>query len=544
MSLFYRVAEPAALMVAWERARHLQREDCLKSQAAALNAILRGARGSVFARERGLDQVTDEQGLRRATPVATYEEHLPYLERALRGESNVLTGGFIKAFAVSSGTAMASSKYLPVNAALERNFRRGGLDALLLHVAGVGRGSVFGGRQLFLGGSTALKPASSDPRILCGDLSGIMARRMPALMSRAFYSPGLDLALESDWLEKLRTIAERTVAQDVRAVAGVPAWLLVLFEAVRERWERSGRRFSSLHDIWPGLEVIIHGGVSFPPYQEQFARWLGRPTRFQEVYPASEGFVAVGDQVAAAGDGAGGMRLLTDAGLFFEFLPAGLLEAGRPPRFEAAVGLADVEVGVDYALVMTTPAGLWRYLIGDVVRFDGLEPPRLRFVGRTRLELSAFGEHVIEFEVVAALAEAASRLGLLVRDFTVAPIFPDPGRRGARGRHQWLIELDGIPSLNLREVLPDVLDYGLQRANDDYRGKRRGGSLGRPEVLLLPVGSFAGWLTRAGKLGGQHKVPRLRSDRLVADAVLADAGAAGIGCDNPVKGRRPAVVEF
>lgn len=453
----------------------------------------------------------------------TYEELLPWIERCLAGEADVLVPGLIDCFAVSSGTTAGGSKYLPITRGMERGFRRGGLDALYLHVARAGRASIFGGRQLFLGGSTGLDPAGSDPRLKAGDLSGIMARRLPRLIERWFYSPGRDLALLTSWQEKIEAIAARVVDQDVRVVAGIPTWCLVLFEAVREEWRRRHGAFGSLAEVWPGLELVVHGGVGFEPYRPHFARWLDGAAAYQEVYPASEGFFGVQDRESGEG-----LRLLTDLGIFYELVPASEMgPGGTPPARESAVPIEGAETGVDYALVVTTPGGLWRHWVGDVVRFVDLSPPRLLVVGRTRLELSAFGEHVIEHEVVQALSEVAAEHRLLVRDFTVAPLFPCPERPEDRGRHQWLIELGEAPRGESEEELAadlaELLDLRLDRANDDYRAKRRGGGLAPPEVRLLPRGAFHAWLARGGKLGGQHKVPRLASHRGVADQVLKAA---------------------
>jgi hypothetical protein len=479
--------------------------------------VLERGGGTAFGRDHGLDA---NAGARRrafaALPVQTYEALLPYVERCLRGEPDVLSPGLVDCFAVSSGTTAATTKYLPVNRAMAASFQRGGIDSLYLYAARVGRATVFGGKQLFLGGATALEPARSDPRVLAGDLSGIMARRLPWLVERLLYEPGADIALLADWPRKVREIAARCFDQDVRLVAGIPSWLLVLFEELREEGARRGVPVATLHDVWPRLEVVVHGGVQFAPFRPLFERWFGRPVAFQEVYPASEGFVAAQDR----GSGEG-LRLLTDAGVVFEFVPVEQVPNGVAVPGARPLAVGEVETGRDYAVVLTTPGGLWRMLLGDVVRFVSLAPPRIEFVGRTRLELSAFGEHVIEHEVVAAMAAAVERFELLVREFTVAPLFPRGDISGARGRHQWIVELGGpaVPS----SVLADQLDTVLRARNDDYRAKREGGGLEAPVVVLVPPGSFARALAARGKLGGQHKVPRLRSDRTFAEAVLGES---------------------
>lgn len=481
-------------------------------QAEAWNALCRGWAGTAFGREHALRPGMTSAAW-HALPPRRYEDFLPWIERMKAGEADVLWRGRCPYFAVSSGTTAGRTKYLPVTAEMLVHFRRTGLASLLFHAGRVGHADVFRGRHLFLGGSTVLTPlpAAGGPPMRCGDLSGITALNLPGWVERHLYEPGREIALVADWPAKLDAIVARTRARDLTLVAGIPSWLLILAERVLAVTGRS-----VLREVWPRLECIVHGGVPLGPFARQLAAVAGPGVHFHEVYPASEGFIAAQDSEPEAG-----LRLLADAGIYHEFLPLADYDESRLGELAARiVPLAEVSPGVDYVLLLSTPAGLCRYVIGDVVRFVTADPPRLVYRGRTRLQLSAFGEHVIEHEVTETLAEAAGVLGLAVANFHVAPRFAGEGGAGRRGRHEWLLEL-AAPRPGLQaDQLNSLLDAGLQRRNEDYEAKRQGGGLESPEVRLVPEGTFAGWLQRRGKWGGQNKMPRCRSDREIADALL------------------------
>ena len=481
-------------------------------QDAAWTGLCRGWSGTAFGREHNLRPGISASAW-RALPPRRYEEFQPWIERMKAGEPDVLWRGRCPYFAVSSGTTAGRTKYLPVTKEMLDHFRRTGLDSLQLYAGRVGHAEVFRGRHLFLCGSTVLTPlptAGGGP-ILSGDLSGITALHLPRWVERHLYEPGREIALLADWPAKLEAIVARTRTRDLTLIAGIPSWLLILAERVLAVTGRS-----VLREVWPRLECIVHGGVPLGPFARQLAAVAGPGVHFHEVYPASEGFIAAQDAEPAQG-----LRLLADAGIYFEFLPFAEYDEYRLGALaDRVVPLAEVIPGVDYVLVMSTPAGLCRYVIGDVVRFVTVDPPRLVYRGRTRLQLSAFGEHVIEHEVTETLAEVAAVMGLAVVNFHVAPRFVGETSAGRRGRHEWLLELNLLrPGLQL-EQLATQLDAGLQRRNEDYEAKRRGGGLEGPEIRLLPEGTFAGWLQRRGKWGGQNKMPRCRSDREVADALL------------------------
>lgn len=481
-------------------------------QRAALASLCRGWAGTAFGREHGL-RPGISPGAWRALPPRRYEEFLPWIERMKAGEADVLWRGRCPYFAVSSGTTAGRTKYLPVTAEMLGHFRGTGLASLLFHAGRVGHADVFRGRHLFLGGSTVLTPlpAAGGPPMLCGDLSGITALNLPGWVERHLYEPGRDIALLADWPAKLEAIVARTRVRDLTLLAGIPSWLLILAERVLAATGRS-----VLREVWPRLECIVHGGVPLGPFARQLAAVAGPGVHFHEVYPASEGFIAVQDSEPEAG-----LRLLTDAGIHYEFLPFAEYDESRLRDLSGHIlPLSEVSPGVDYVLLLSTPAGLCRYVIGDVVRFVTVDPPRLVYRGRTRLQLSAFGEHVIEHEVTETLAEVAGALGLTVTNFHVAPRFVGDDGPGRRGRHEWLLELAAPGGGLLTEQVAVLLDAGLQRRNEDYEAKRLGGGLELPEVRVVPVGTFAGWLQRRGKWGGQNKMPRCRSDREIADALL------------------------
>jgi hypothetical protein len=446
----------------------------------------------------------------------TYEDLSPAVERMKRGEAGVLWPGPCAYYAVSSGTTAGRTKYLPVTDALLAHFRQAGLDSLLYYTARTGHAGVFRGRHLFLGGSTALTrlPESKPFRAYAGDLSGITALNLPPSVEKHLYEPGAAVAQIADWPAKIAAIAERTHRLDITMLAGIPSWTLILAEALRARAARGGSRPASLQALWPRFECFVHGGVPLGPFEDELRAALGPTVKFHEVYPASEGFIAAQD--AEARDG---LRLMTDVGLFYEFLPMDCFDEARLAQLGArAVPLAGVQAGVDYALLLTTPGGLCRYVIGDIVRFTSTQPPRLHYVGRTRLQLSAFGEHVIEKELTDALIAVCQRQGWTIVNFHVAPIFANPMLGVNRGRHEWWIELKpGTIATPIGPPMGAALDAELQRLNDDYEAKRKGGGLDPPVVRLVMPGLFEHWMRHQGKWGGQNKMPRCRSDRQVAD---------------------------
>ncbi len=493
-------------------------------QQTAFADLTRRIAASMYGRETGVEAGMAYEEFRRRVPPRTYEGFAPFIERMKRGEDGVLWPGVCNHFAVSSGTTAGRTKYLPVTPALLAHFRRAGLESLLYYAARTGRTDVFLGRHLFLGGSSALTPVrerTGGSPAYAGDLSGITALDMPAWADRVLYEPGKTIAQMSDWPAKIDAIAARTWQRDITLLAGIPSWVLVLAEALRARAARSGKSIRHLQDLWPNFQCLVHGGVPVAPFAAELQAALGPSVVFHEVYPASEGFIAAQDADADAG-----LRLMTEAGLFFEFLP---LEHFAEPEVAnlggRAVPLEDVKPGADYVLLLTTPAGLCRYVIGDVVRFTATDVPRLVYAGRTRLQLSAFGEHVIEKELTDALSAVARCRVWKVADFHVAPLFVDAAAGVRRGRHEWWLELRArAGAAPEADSIATELDGELMLRNDDYEAKRRGGGLDAPLVHFVAPGTFERWLRAGGRWGGQHKTPRCRSDRAIADELAAIAG--------------------
>lgn len=469
-----------------------------------------------FWRGAGVGEQLNPEAFRRATGLRTYEDFAPAIERMKRGEADVLWPYVCAFYAVSSGTTVGRTKYLPVTDAMLDHFRKAGLDSLLYYTARVGHSRVFRGRHLFLGGATRLAPiAESLPfHAYAGDLSGITALNLPKWVEHHLYEPGTAIAQIADWPAKIAAITARTASLDITLLGGIPSWVLILAAALRKHPAKSKARALDLQAIWPNFECFVHGGVPIGPFDDELRAALGPTVNFHEVYPASEAFIATQDADAAAG-----LRLMTDAGIYYEFLPMADFDAGNLANIgHKAVPLAGAKTGVDYAILLSTPAGLARYVIGDVVRFVSTEPPRLVYVGRTQLQLSAFGEHVIEKEVTDALTTVCSRHQWSIVNFHVAPLFANSTTGQTRGRHEWWIELkSGTVSTPVGTQLSAELDIELRRLNDDYEAKRLGGGLDAPFVRLVMPGVFEHWLRYRGKWGGQNKTPRCRSDRLIAD---------------------------
>lgn len=490
--------------------------DSCETQEKTFKSLLTQLASTAYGKSHGLTAATTYSQFQAAAPLQTYEGFLPYIERMKQGEADVLWPGLCNFYAVSSGTTAGRTKFLPVTEAMLEHFRKAGLDSLLYYTARVGHNGVFRGKHLFLGGSTTLSRLEEckTHTAYAGDLSGITALNLPGWVEKHLYEPGAPIAQIADWPSKIQAIAERTWNRDITLLAGIPSWVLILAEAVKARASSGKIRPTNLQAVWPNLECLIHGGVPVGPFADELRLHLGPKVTFHEVYPASEGFIATQDAEAALG-----LRLMTDVGLFFEFLPMKDYYLGNLAVVgQRTVPLEGVKPGVDYALVLTTPAGLTRYVIGDVVRFTSIQPPRLLYVGRTALQLSAFGEHVIEKELTDALIIVCLRHGWTIVNFHVAPLFSNTAAGIRRGRHEWWIELK--PNTNetpTGPVLAAELDVELMRLNEDYEAKRAGGGLEPPHVKLVMPGVFEHWLRSKKKWGGQNKLPRCRSDRELAD---------------------------
>jgi hypothetical protein len=505
-------------------------------QEHTLLELVRRAQQTRFGREHDFSRIRSRQDYQRLVPLRDYEQFwTTYWKSSYPRLAGTTWPDPIPYFALSSGTTSGTTKYLPISWDMVRSNSKAAATLLAGFVNMEPRSHLLWGQLFLLGGSTDLQRVgtieraeglgSSSPgtrllrlrsltrqrsqsrtqtlerattgEILAGDLSGIAAREVPEVL-RPYSFPPTELALLSDWDEKVRVLAEESVSLPITLISGIPSWLLILFARLKEVTGKD-----RIADIWPGLRLVVHGGIKFDPYRETLRREIGSPqVRFLESYPCSEGFVAFEDPRHDL------LRLVPDHGIFFEFVPLEELGKDRPTRHTAA----EVEVGVQYAVVLTTCAGLWSYLVGDTVAFEQRDPPLLRFTGRTKYFLSAFGEHVIDEEVEKAVAQAAAACQAAVADFHVGPLFP--GQPPELGRHLYLIEFTQAAA-DLSSFAGE-LDRQLCRLNDDYAAHRKGGiGMAPPEVRPVAPGGFAAWLRSQGKLGGQHKVPRMDNSATV-----------------------------
>lgn len=507
----------ARLATAWMRRKQKALGQGHQAQARVLKYLLSGYARAEDGLSFGLECGQNAAIYRKRVPLRTYEGFASQIQSLLAGKRDVLWPGGCDHFAVSSGTTAGRTKHLPVNKEMIAHFRQTGVSSLLFASQRCGA-ELFSGRHLFLGGATALDPlprSAAQAPGFAGDLSGITALKMPAWAERYLYEPGLAIAQIPDWPKKIEAIADRCLKRDISMIAGIPSWSLVLAEALLKKAEESGFKAANLSELWPSLRCLIHGGVPLAPYANELSAVMGKQVQFHEVYPASEGFIA-----AQEGDASEGLRLLCDAGIYYEFLPLREYDESRLEQLgERALPLEGVVPGEDYVLIMSTPAGLSRYVIGDVVRFVSTEQPNLVYSGRTKLQLSAFGEHVIEKELTDCIASRISTRGLQVSNFHVAPVFVDASRGITRGRHEWWIAVKSRGPLPEPSLLAVELDEELAHRNDDYAAKRAGGGMEFPLVRLVDPAVFEEWQKAAGKWGGQNKMPRCRSDRSVADAL-------------------------
>ena len=503
-------ATPLLRLYTSHRRRRLAAQRPALVQERELMALLAKARDTRFGRDHGFGANDSVAEFQRRVPLRAYEDFWEtYWRAGFPTLTDVTWPGTVPFFAVTSGTTTGATKFIPCTAEMNRSNSRAAADLLAFHLANRPVSRVLGGLNFMLGGSTDL--TEQAPGIRSGDLSGIAATRVP-LWAKPWFFPPPEIALIADWEDKVERLVRLTADADVRSVAATPSWLLIFIERLCTH-AGSGR---SLAEIWPNLELVVHGGVNFAPYRHRFADLLeGSHAELREGYAASEGFIAVADR--GSGDG---MRLMLDTGLFMEFVPTAELDAAEPPRH----WLATVETGVEYAIAVTTCAGLWAYLIGDTVRFVDLDPPRILVTGRTAYMLSAFGEHLIDAEIEDSIAAAADEIAASVTDYSAGAVFP--ARAGDLGGHLYIIEFDEAPPDDERlAAFQRTLDAALSATNEDYEAHRVGGyGMAAPRVHAVPPGTFAAWMKSRGRLGGQNKVPRIITDQELFDGLKDFAG--------------------
>ena len=486
--------------------KRLQQIELFKSaprmaQLEVFHSLVLAARYTEWGRQHDYGTITDPDIFRERVPLQEYEDVKPYVDRLRKGEQNLLWPTDIRWFAKSSGTTGSRSKFIPVSReALEDCHYKGGKDLIALHYLQFPESKLYQGMSLVIGGSSSIEQLRPDA--YTGDLSAIIIRNLP-LWVEIRRTPVIETALLDNWEVKIEKMARETMREDVRCIAGVPSWTLVLLKRILEI---TGKR--NILEVWPGLELFMHGGVSFRPYRAQFEALIPSPTmNYLESYNASEGYFALQDR-----PGADDMLLMLDYGIFYEFMP--LEELGKPaPR---TLLLHEVEAHVNYALVISTNAGLWRYMPGDTVRFTSVKPHRVQVSGRTRSFINAFGEELIVDNADRGIEAACRATGAVVSDYTAGPVYMDGN---ARGGHEWAIEFERPPGDMAQFV--QVLDDTMRGLNSDYDAKRRGDmALRAPVVHAVAPGTFHAWMKARGKLGGQHKVPRLSNDRSYLDTLL------------------------
>lgn len=469
-------------------------------QNELLLSLLDFAKDTEIGKKYDFASIKNYRTFAERIPIKNYDGWQDVIERTMKGETNLFWPTPIKWFAKSSGTTRAKSKFIPVSdQSLEECHYAASKDLLCMYLNNNENSQMFTGKSLRLGGSKELYRENGT---VFGDLSAILIDNMP-FWAEFSSTPSSKVSLMSDWEHKMQAIVNETIHENVTSLAGVPSWMLVLLNTVLET---TGKH--NLHDIWPNLEVYFHGGVSFVPYKEQYKKILPKKDfRYYEIYNASEGFFAIQDQ-----NDSNELLLMLDYGIFYEFIPMDVYATGA----EKAIPLSEVKLNQNYAVIITTNAGLWRYKIGDTVKFTSLNPYRIKVSGRTKHHINVFGEELIIENAEEALKKVCKRTKAEIVDYTAAPIFMEGKEKGG---HEWLIEFKTPPKdIN---YFNELFDNALKSLNSDYEAKRYNNiTLNKPKINIARQNLFYDWLKQNNKLGGQHKIPRLSNTRLYLDDLI------------------------
>ncbi|MDP2175130.1 MAG: GH3 auxin-responsive promoter family protein [Bacteroidota bacterium] len=471
-------------------------------QLDVLDRLINDAKYTEWGVQHQFKNIENYNDFKNRFPIQDYETLKPFIERIMQGESDILWPGEITWFAKSSGTTNDKSKFIPVSfETLEECHFQGGKDILSFYCQNVPETEVFEGKGLLIGGSHKIN--SLNENSFYGDLSAVLMNNMPT-WANLMKTPNKSIALMDDWELKLDKMAEQIINENVTSISGVPTWTMVLIEKLLAM-----RNTQNISDIWPNLQLYIHGGVSFTPYREPFKKLITSSNmRYLETYNASEGFFGMQNDLSDEN-----LMLMPDYGIFYEFVKVTDLEQSYPPTYL----LGEVEKGVNYAVIISNNSGLWRYKLGDTIVFNSTNPFKFKITGRTKLFINAFGEEVVIENAEKAIAYACSETQCKVRDYTAAPVFLD--ERNEAG-HEWLIEFEVEPT-NLQQFA-EALDHKLKEINSDYEAKRHKDiALKAPKIKSMPINTFYNWLKQKGKLGGQNKVPRLSNDRRIIDDILS-----------------------
>jgi hypothetical protein len=472
-------------------------------QLDCFNMLIDNGKNTDFGRKYKFSDITSIKQFQQQVPIHTYEDTQPYIEQIRQGKHQVLWPSEIKWFAKSSGTTGSKSKYIPVSwEALEECHYKAGKDMLAIYCNNYPETKLFTGKSLGVGGSHSIHEINSE-EYYTGDLSAILMKNLP-FWAEFIRTPDMSIALMDEWEEKIDLIVETTLSQNVVSISGVPSWSLLLLDRVLQA---SGKK--TIHEVWPEFEAFFHGGVNFSPYKQRFFEMFSpdKKPRTMETYNASEGFFALEDI-----PGSEQLLLMLDYGIFFEFIP--INEVGKP--FPQSFTLPEIEMGKNYAVVISTNGGLWRYLIGDTVEFTNLNPFRIKITGRTKSCMNLAGEELMVDNSDRAITEASNKTGAIVSEYTAGPHID---KENGITTHRWLIEFSVAPSdLNF---FAEVLDNSLKSLNSDYEAKRyKDMILSEPIVEAIPQNTFYNWLKMKGKLGGQNKVPRLSNNNQIILEVL------------------------
>lgn len=475
-------------------------DDPVHTQREVLQDLITHGQYTEIGRKYGMKDIFRIRDFKKAIPIHEYEQLQPYIERLMNGEENLLWNTPVNWFAKSSGTTSSKAKFIPITEeSLNDCHYQASKDVLTMYYNFNPDSDLLTGKGLVIGGSHQIHKLNEE--IQYGDLSAVLLQNSP-FWAEWIRTPELSIALLDDWEVKIEKLAQSTINEVVTSISGVPTWTLVLIKRILEITGKS-----SLKEVWPDLELYLHGGVSFTPYRDQFKKLIGEGINYLEMYNASEGFFA-----AQSKPGDDGLLLFLHHGIFYEFMPAEEYGKDDPQT----IGLKDVEIGKNYALVISTNGGLWRYLVGDTVQFVSLNPYKIKVSGRLKHFINAFGEEVIVDNSDKAIAIASLKTGAVVNDYSAAPVYFSDNSNGA---HEWLIEFEKAPE-NMDQFIYE-LDDALKSVNGDYEAKRaKDIALRMPVVHAVPKGIFNAWLKSKGKLGGQHKVPRLCNERTYIDEIL------------------------
>lgn len=471
-------------------------------QAEWFKKLMEAGRDTEWGQRYDYKSIASVEDFKNRVPASNYDDIRDDIERVRQGEQNILWPTDIKWFAKSSGTTGDKSKFIPVSAeSLAECHFKGGKDMLSIYCNNYPETNIFSGKGLTLGGTHQM--GEFENSTYYGDLSAILMENLPFWV-HIIRTPDLSIALMDEWESKIDAITKATVNEDVTNLAGVPSWTLVLLKYVLETTGKS-----NINEVWPNLEVFFHGGINFAPYREQFKKLIPSTNmHYLETYNASEGFFGIQDT-----SDKNELLLMLDYGVYYEFMPMEEVTSNNPKTLQ----LGEVQLNTNYALIISTNAGLWRYKIGDTIMFTSLNPYRIKITGRTKSFINAFGEELMVDNADKALDIACKKTGAILREYTAAPVFM--GDHGS-GAHEWLIEFEKHPENP--EYFGECLDNALKAVNSDYEAKRyKDMALKDPIVRVMPEGTFYNWLKFKGKLGGQHKVPRLNNDRKMLEEVLA-----------------------